>query len=140
MRPLSTRRAPHTLLLSRTSVVVAWAALLLAVLHPPHGLGLTLCWFQATTGASCLGCGLSRSFSCSLRGMFAEAWSYHPFGPALLTILLAIVCASLLPPVLGFSPKALLDRFPRITTTCYVVLVTLFVAFGTLRALLELLC
>lgn len=137
--PRSARIAPHALLLGRTSVLVAWATLVLAALHPPHGLGVRLCWFQAACGVSCWGCGLSRSFSCSVRAMLTDAWSYHPFGPILLMILVAIVGASLLLSRLRYRSTALLDRFPRITITAYVALVTLFVTFGTLRALLELL-
>ncbi|MCH8251556.1 MAG: DUF2752 domain-containing protein [Planctomycetes bacterium] len=123
--------------MSRTSIFVAWAGLLLATLHPPHGLGVPLCWFKATSGAPCWGCGLSRSFSCYARGMFAEGWSYHPFGLVFMAVLLGIAGVSLLPTRLRHRPAAVLDRFPRITQTGYFVLVTLFVTFGTLRALLE---
>ena len=136
--PRFARRAPHTLLLNRTSVLVAWAGLLVAALHPPHGLGVPICWFKATYGAPCWGCGLSRSFSCCARGMFAEGWSYHPFGPGFIVILVGIAGVSLLPSRLRHRPAAVLDRFPRITITGYFALVTSFVMFGTLRALLQL--
>ena len=132
-------RAPHTLLLSRTSTLVAWAGLMVAAFHPPHGFGVPICWFNATSGAPCWGCGLSRSFSCFARGMFAEGWFYHPFGPVLMAVLLGIVAISLLPSRLRHRPAAVLDRFPRITLTGYVALVTSFVTFGTLRALHHLL-
>lgn len=84
-------------MLNRTRVVVAWVALALAAIHPTHGLGLRVCWLHATTGLPCWGCGLSRSLSCCLRGMFAEAWAYHPFGVMLVGVLFAVALASVLP-------------------------------------------
>ncbi len=133
--PSPARVAPHSLLLGRTSTVVAWLVLVTATLHPPHGLGLPLCWFQATTGVPCCGCGLSRSLSCTVRGMFQEAWGYHPFGAVFLVVFLVIAGASLLPPPARRRLTAWLDHAPRATLTAYVALVGLFIAFGTLRAL-----
>lgn len=88
-------KAPHTLL-NRTSVTAARPVLALAAFHPPHGLGVPLRLFRPTTGAPCWGYGLSRSVSCSLRGMLSEAWAYHPFGPILATLLTGIAITSVL--------------------------------------------
>ncbi len=132
-------KAPHTFLLSGTSVTAAWLVLALAAFHPPHGLGVPLCLFRATAGAPCWGCGLSRSVSCSLRGMLSEAWAYHPFGPILLTLLAGIAITSVLSARLRGRVAMALDRHPRATVGSYAVFVALFVTFGTLRALFHLL-
>jgi len=132
-------RAPHALLLSRTSVTAAWSILMLAVVHPPHGLGVSLCLFRATTGVPCWGCGLSRSVSCALRGMLAESWTYHPFGPILLMILAGIAITSVLPARTRSRVALMLDRHPRATVGIYGVFVTLFVTYGTLRTMICLL-
>lgn len=132
-------RAPRSQLLGRTSVWTAWLVVALAALHPPHGLGVQLCLFHATTGAPCWGCGLSRSLSCSLRGMLGEAWAYHPFGPILLIALVGIAITSLLCPCKRERIAAQLDSHPRVTTCSYAVWATMFLAFGTMRAVLHLL-
>lgn len=134
-----TPKAPHTLLLSRTSVTAAWLVLALAAFHPPHGLAVPLCLFRATTGAPCWGCGLSRSVSCSLRGMLAEAWAYHPFGPIVATLFAGIAITSVLSVRRRSRVAMLLDRNPRVTVSSYSGFVALFVTFGTLRALFHLL-
>jgi hypothetical protein len=126
---------PHTLVLSRTSVAVAWVGLGLAAVHPPHGLGVSICWIRATTGLPCWGCGLSRSLSCCLRGMFAEAWAYHPFGLLFVGVLSAIALWSILPATARRRVAQWLDRFPRAFKAAYAVLVTSFVVFGVARAM-----
>ena len=119
---------------NRTTVFVAWAALVLSLFHPPHGLGVRLCWLKASTGAPCWGCGLSRSFSCTVRGMFGDAWTYHPFGTVLSSLLLAVVVVSVLPGGVRACVKQCLDRYSRVLTSVYAVFVTGFLLFGLARA------
>jgi hypothetical protein len=64
--------------------MLAWSILVIALIHPPHGLGIDVCLFHATSGISCVGCGLTRSISCAIRGMAGWSFSYHPFGYVLL--------------------------------------------------------
>src|SRR5690349_13366748 len=78
------------------SIFAAWVGLCLAFVTPPHGTGFTVCWLNAATGVPCLGCGLTRSLSCCLRGMFRESWHYHPMGLAVLALFMAIAAASVL--------------------------------------------
>ena len=132
--PRSPHVLPHKLMLNRTSVGVAWVALALAAVHPPHGLGLPVCWLRATTGLPCWGCGLSRSLSCCLRGMFAEAWGYHPFGVVVVAVLFAIALGSVLPGPAREGVVRFLDRFPRAFNVAYALFVTSFLVYGLVRA------
>src|SRR3954464_144355 len=70
------------------TVVAAWLGLFLATITPPQGTGTTVCSVKQCTGIDCLGCGLTRSLSCGLRGMFVESFNYHPFGLFVLALFL----------------------------------------------------
>ena len=115
----------------------AWLGLSLAVVTPPHGNGVTVCWFKAATGIPCPGCGLTRSMSCALHGMLGESWNYHPLGMAVLLILLLTAAISVLP----FGSKQNVRRFIETRASLfnfiYVGFVSLFVGFGFVRACLE---
>ncbi|MCC7294061.1 MAG: DUF2752 domain-containing protein [Phycisphaerales bacterium] len=122
----------------RSGAGVAWLILLGAVIHPPHGWGVALCPSRWLNGLPCLGCGLSRSVSCAIRGMWSESWSYHPFG--LFVLALTVVVA-------GFStlPRGTQDRIFRLSRPIapfmrgtLVLFVTAFVGFGVWRMLAEL--
>src|ERR1044071_4195059 len=73
---------------STLTVLASWLGLLLAAITPPHGNGVTICWIKRATGIDCPGCGLTRSLSCGLRGMFVESFNYHPFGLFILALFL----------------------------------------------------
>jgi len=120
------------------SVAVAWLAIGLALIHPPHGSGLAVCWLKATTGIPCPGCGLTRSLSCVVRGLFSEAWSYHPFGLILAPVLLTIAIVGILPRGMRDRIAAAIARSPMWTDVAYVLLVVSFVGFGLYRALAHL--
>lgn len=117
-------------------VCAAWLGLFLAAITPPHGTGVTVCWIKQSTGISCLGCGLTRSMSCGLRGMFAESFSYHPFGLFILALFLFTAVVSIIP---AARPRvaAYMESRPVLFNGSYMVFVTTFVAFGTIRALVE---
>src|SRR6478736_844393 len=74
--------------LGKPSVTVAWLGLALALILSPDRFGASLCWVLDTTGLPCLGCGLTRSLSCALRGMFEQSWHYHPMGMLILALFL----------------------------------------------------
>lgn len=124
------------LLMDRVSVGVAAFALAAGVIHPPHGLGIPLCWLHSTFGVPCWGCGLSRSLSCSLRGMFVEAWHYHPFGPVIMLLCMAIVALRLLPERPRTHVLDALDSRPRLILLTYSAFVGSFLLFGTWRMLI----
>lgn len=128
-------RRPLRMWLARRNIYFAWALLLVAVIHPPHGLGVTICWMRAWTDTPCPGCGLTRSVSSAARGMWAESWAYHPFGIALLTIFTAIAAFGLLPrrrrrPLLRF-----LLTHRTAAHLAYTALISTFILYGALRAI-----
>ena len=118
------------------TIVAAWLGLFLAAITPPHGTGTTVCWFKQCTGIDCLGCGLTRSLSCGLRGMFAESFGYHPFGLFILALFLFAAFISLAPSV-RTRVVAYMEANPRFFNALYVAFVVAFVGFGAIRALIE---
>jgi len=114
----------------------AWAGLLLALLTPPHGTGFTLCWLASGTGIPCPGCGLTRSLSCGLRGMFTESWHYHPMGFLVLAMFVTIAAASVLPGLRNYL-ISLIESKAKLINVLYLGFVVTFVVFGLLRALVR---
>jgi hypothetical protein len=121
---------------SPLTVCVAWMGLSLAAITPPHGTGVTVCWFKQCTGIDCIGCGLTRSLSCGLRGMLAESFSYHPFGPFILALFLFTAVLSLAPSARRQVAEYMEAR-PMWFNGLYLAFVVAFVGFGTVRALIE---
>jgi hypothetical protein len=123
--------------LGKPCVIVAWLGLGLALACPPRGIeGIQLCWWQSATGIPCLGCGLTRSLSCGLRGMFAESWHYHPMGMLILALFLFTAIQSIMPGRWRSGLKSFLQARPRIFNVLYATFVLTFLTFGTSRALL----
>jgi hypothetical protein len=129
---------PHRRWLGKMTVWVAWLGLLAAAISPPHGTGFTVCWLKAATGLSCPGCGLTRSLSCGLRGMFAESWHYHPLGLPILLLFLIAASSSLLPAAGQARLAAYMRTHSLFFNSAYVLFVISFLAFGFSRMLLEL--
>lgn len=118
-------------------VWVAWLGLLLAALNPPHGTGITICWIKLATGLPCPGCGVTRSLSCGLHGMFAESVHYHPLGLFILTLFVATAVRSLLPSIWQERIKAWMESRALAFNSCYLAFVATFIGFGIVRALIE---
>jgi len=123
--------------LGKHCVAVAWLGLLLAVVSPPHGLGTPLCWFQDATGLPCPGCGMTRSLSCGIRGMFLESWHYHPMGLLILFMFFVIAAQSLLPNTVRDRFARLIETRAVVFNTFYLVFVIAFAGFGAMRALVH---
>ena len=131
----STPRDASALWLGRHCVLVAWLGLLAAVLVPPHGLGFSLCWFQQTIGLPCPGCGLTRSLSCGIRGMFLESYHYHPLGLLILALFGFTAFQSLWPGAARDWLARHMQSRPFLFKSAYVAFVGVFVIFGVARAL-----
>jgi hypothetical protein len=98
---------------------------------------VTICWIKRSTGISCPGCGLTRSLSCGLHGMFAESFSYHPFGLFILALFFFTAITSILPQTRQ-QVAAYMEARPVLFNGLYVAFITAFVGFGTIRGLIEL--
>jgi hypothetical protein len=73
-----------------------WGApvlLLLSFLVPRGGLPVSLCVFYNVTGLPCPGCGLTRSLASISHLCLGEALRYHPFGPPIYALLVALTVA-----------------------------------------------
>ena len=119
-------------------VCVASIALLLALCSPPEGPGAALCFFHSGTGLPCPGCGLTRSLSCALRGLFLESWHHHPMGLPILTLFIVTVGQRLLPRDVRERFASWMNRHGAIFRGLYLAFVTGFIGFGIVRALLVL--
>lgn len=124
--------------LGKYCVLVAWLGLFLAVISPPHGSGITVCWFQSSTGLPCPGCGMTRSLSCGIRGMFVESWNYHPLGLLVLALFVMTAAQSLFPRQVRLKLIQFIHAHATVFNTAYLVFVIAFVSFGAVRALLAL--
>ena len=116
------------------SVAAAWLGLALALILSPARFGTSICWVQDVTGIPCLGCGLTRSLSCALRGMFSASWHYHPMGILILMLFLIIAGQSLLPQPWRRRGADFVESHALIFRIFYFAVVLLFVAFGVGRA------
>lgn len=119
----------------RWSVVAAWLGLVLAVVTPPSGFGVSLCWFQSATGIPCPGCGMTRSLSCAIRGMPFDSWRYHPMGALVLVLFVVTAAQSILPEGLKSALKRFIQSRARWFNGLYLAFVIAFVGFGAARAL-----
>jgi hypothetical protein len=123
--------------LGKQCVIAAWLGLFLAVVSPPHGSGISVCWFEQATGLPCPGCGLTRSLSCGIRGMFPESWHYHPMGLFILVLFIFTAAQSLLPKPFRASLARQVQARAKTVNLFYLVFVTVFVSFGLVRSLLH---
>ncbi len=123
----------------RHTLWIAWVGLIIAVVHPPHGLGMPICWGRLATGLPCPGCGLTRSLSCAVRGMFQESFAYHPFGVLVLVFFMLAAVVSVLSKPRRRWLARFMERRSQLAGRLYSWLVGAFVAFGLSRAAMHLL-
>ncbi|NLE58349.1 MAG: DUF2752 domain-containing protein [Planctomycetes bacterium] len=95
---------------------------------------MPVCWLARWTGIPCPGCGLSRSLSCAIHGMFGASWEYHPFGVFFLVVFAMIATASLLPIGMRRRLVGFVERHDRLLRGAYFVSITLFLTYGAARA------
>jgi hypothetical protein len=122
--------------LNKYTLVAAWLGLLLAILSPPQGNGILVCWLKASTNLPCPGCGLTRSLSCAMRGMFTESFQYHPMGLLILGFFLATAVASLLSTTRQQNIASFMRSKAVLFNVLFFAFVVTFVGFGLVRALI----
>lgn len=66
---------PGHVIVKKNIAIIAAGILLYALISYITG---TACWFQATIGVPCPGCGSSRALQAIVRRDFAEAFFWHP--------------------------------------------------------------
>jgi len=86
--------AGRSLVLLGSAVIVVLAFVLTPTTEAVSVFGLevpTLCVWRLTTGISCPGCGLTRSFTFFAHGHVVEAFQMHALGPLLFVAVAAQV-------------------------------------------------
>ncbi len=133
------RRGPrvYTVLFGRCSVAVCGSILLGAIVMPPDGFGVEVCYFKAINGQPCPGCGLSRSVRNLAHGWPLVALNFHPFGFFVLPY--AILATSSLVWTKRFKRRVRrgLQRHEAGIRKSLAVCLGLFLAFGMVRLLLS---
>jgi hypothetical protein len=122
VNPFSLRGAP-----------VLW---LLSFLVPRGGLPVSLCVFHNLTGLPCPGCGLTRSLASISHLCPGEALRYHPFGPLIYALLVALTAASIAGEGRRARLRAWIEGHPRRGARARAVYrgcVAAFLAFGLAR-------
>lgn len=130
------RRKAYDRWFNKTSFLLAWAGMGVAFLHPPHGLDINICWFSATTGAPCPGCGITRAVSSAAHGMIAASWQYHPFGIPILLLFGFTIVLSLLPAGWRKRFATSVIRHHRPANILYLTFIIAFTTYGMARSIL----
>jgi hypothetical protein len=124
--------------LGKHCVFVAWVGLAVAIFSPPHGSGIPVCYFHYSTGLPCPGCGMMRSLSCGIRGMFLESWKYHPMGLFVLALFMFTAAQSVFPRANRGAIVGFIQERAKAFNVLYAAFVITFVGFGLLRAVFHL--
>ncbi len=133
------RRTTYHRWFGRTSVWLAWAAIAVALLHPPQETSLKVCWVAATIDIPCPGCGLTRALSSAARGLFEQSWHFHPFGVPLLLLFVLIATVSVMPSTWQRRIATGMNRHHRPANLAYVSFIGAFILYGLARAIAHLL-
>jgi hypothetical protein len=89
-------RRVYSALFTPASRKIAIAGLVVSALMPPDGVGFTICLLKRMTGLPCPACGLTRSMACITHLSPGAAWAYHPFGPLVYALLVALAVSQFL--------------------------------------------
>lgn len=120
---------------SRAVSIIALVGVVLgALVFPPHGYSsIQMCQFYASTRLPCVGCGLTRSVSCFLQGHWAMSFAYHPLGPAIAAVMVAIAVGAVLPERWRLGLVARVERVEAYIGWCLAALVVALLAYGVVR-------
>lgn len=117
--------APSAGLIQYLSVSILALSFIFSIESLPK---ISMCAFNAVTGLSCPGCGLTRAFCAISHGQFALAWSLNPLSLYLYGLT-----------VLGLLYRFFVDAIPEklFRTTIFITIAALAIS-GFLRILIEL--
>ena len=87
----------------------------------------TLCWFKATLGMPCPGCGATRSVLSLFRGNFGDAFAWHP---------LIVITLILIPYTIISSVTGRYKRVRKVEKTILLTIVVLYFAVYIARMVL----
>lgn len=133
MRQAAERHKWLRLMLADAHIRVCAGFALVMLLMPPEGLGVDLCMSQWVTHAPCPACGVTRSGSNLVRGHFARAAEYHPFGPVIVPLIFALGVLALLPRRWRDAVRGAVMRRAVLLRPLYVVGLGAFVLYGAVR-------
>jgi len=91
--------------------------------------GPTFCGFKILLGAPCMGCGLTRAFTCMAHGEFARAVAFHPLAPVTFLWIVVWWVTDMRDRLRG-TPEA---PFPAWFTSINGIFIGLFLAFWVAR-------
>lgn len=98
--------------------------------HGTHTqLGLPPCPSVLLWNRPCPGCGITTSFSATIHGDFAAAWTAHPFGPFIYAIFTLTALAALY----GYFRKLRFDFGTRPVNIALLGLLALYLVHGAIR-------
>ena len=123
-------------LFNKLSLFLAGGIITASFIMPLRGIGIELCLYKRLLGITCPGCGLSRSIINISHAQFGQAFLYHPFGFVVYPVLVFLTIFMFMPQKI----KKLIIDFVRhrnkMISIMYLLIVYLFVLFGTGRAIL----
>lgn len=122
----------------KTTTWIAWISLIAATFIPPKGIGISLCWMRGQLGIPCPGCGLTRSLSCAMRGMFYESWQFHPFGLFILALFVLTAMVSIMPEAQRSWLAESMEKHARFLRAVFIVFISAFCSYGLFRAIFQL--
>lgn len=116
-----------------------WVVLVViyVIAQPPEkGLGVDLCTLHRSTGLPCPGCGMTRSGANLVRGNFARAFQFHPFGYVFMPVVFGLAALSVIPSTLRLTWARRLSRRELLLRRSIQLVLWGFLAFGLIRIIL----
>lgn len=126
-------RPAFDLLASPLAIRIAPVLLLLSFVMPCQGLPFSICFFYNVTGLPCPACGLGRSFANLAHLRWHAAVRYHPFGPAIFLLVVALTALALAGERRREAVRRWVELRARAARFAYAGFVIAFLGFGLAR-------
>lgn len=119
--------------ISRPLMIIAAVVLTATFFLPPHGLGISGCFFKDLTKAPCMGCGMTRAVTCVSHGRLDEAWSYHPFVFLLWPAVVLLAAGGLISPFGRWLTRVFIPRHRALVSLVFWGVGAAYLIFGVVR-------